>query len=689
MRILFILDYGNPLYDKGMAPSSEEGRAAFARWAASAAQHFAGQGILWEMWNEPDGEFWKPRPKVADYVKLALATGQAIREAAPGETFIGPATSGGLNFPFLETCFQAGLLDYWAGVSVHLYRRSDPETASVELRRLRLLIARYAPPGKRVPIISGEWGYSAEMAGNSAQKVGWMLPRMWLSNIANEVPLSIWYDWHDDWTDPKKPDSGNAFGVVSKAYYEKRDPVFDPKPAYVAARPLTTQLNGFAFNKRLSLSDDRDYALLFTRGDEVRLAVWTTATEPRPVVIPASSGRFRVTSYLGDAPTEISARDAGLPITLSDKPQYLAPLAPNDLLSVAAAWERLPLEITTNAPAQVKLTHRFKNPLRRAIQILGGGPQPINLNPGASAPLVLSWPVQQNAEPKLLRVELKLPGLGTLAQTTQIAVTNLLQLTVLPRSGNVLPVRVENPSGTAFNGSVTTAIGLGAEKRALTLPLTIGAGQTEKIVAVPLQNEGDVLRASVQVQVQVLDAKGASVVSIAATEFRQVEDFARYAAGPLPFKVAQSGGPELVQETLSIASPPDSPSPAGGSLKLPYRFEQGLKYVSVVPTSDATRIIEGRPNSLGVWVWGDGSGHATRMRVSDASGQTFQFSSENIDWQGWRYITFRFDPAAAHWGGAKDGIFHLPLRLDSMFLLDDVGHKSQGAIYLSAPTLMY
>ena len=176
---------------------------------------------------------------------------------------------------------------------------------------------------------------------------------------------------------------------------------------------------------------------------------------------------------------------------------------------------------------------------------------------------------------------------------------------------------------------------------------------------------------------------------MAATEFRQVEDFARYAAAPLPFKVSQSGGPELVQETLSIASPPDGPSPAGGSLKLPYHFEQRRKYVSVVPTSGATRIIEGRPNSLGAWVWDDESGNAPRMRVSDASGQTFQFASENINWQGWRYITFHFNPAVGHWGGAKDGIFHLPLRWDSMFLRDDVGHTSQCTIYLSASTLMY
>lgn len=36
----------------------------FAHWAAAAAQHFRGRGILWEMYNEPNIRFWRPEPKV-------------------------------------------------------------------------------------------------------------------------------------------------------------------------------------------------------------------------------------------------------------------------------------------------------------------------------------------------------------------------------------------------------------------------------------------------------------------------------------------------------------------------------------------------------------------------------------------------------------------------------------------------
>src|SRR5580704_11465637 len=54
IRALLILDYSNPLYDGGFSPYDDEGRTAFANWAAAAARHFSGRGVVWEIYNEPD-----------------------------------------------------------------------------------------------------------------------------------------------------------------------------------------------------------------------------------------------------------------------------------------------------------------------------------------------------------------------------------------------------------------------------------------------------------------------------------------------------------------------------------------------------------------------------------------------------------------------------------------------------------
>jgi hypothetical protein len=322
VRAMFILDYSNRHYDKGQSPASDEGRKAFARWAAAAALHFRGRGILWEMYNEPNIGFWKPKPDVSQYIKLALEVGKALREAAPDEMYTGPATSL-IDFKFIEPCFQAGLLDYWCAVSVHPYRQKAPETAAAEYARLRQMIDKYAPKGKKIPILSGEWGYSAAWKSFDEVKQGKMLPRQWLVNLANEVPLSIWYDWHDDGLNPK--DAEHHFGTVHNPLHAGRDPVYDPKPAYQAARALTSVLNGFAFSKRLPVLSDDDYVMVFTRGQERRVAAWTIAASLHKVTIPIGPGRFTVTGHTGESLPPLSAEGEGLSITLTDAPQYLVP----------------------------------------------------------------------------------------------------------------------------------------------------------------------------------------------------------------------------------------------------------------------------------------------------------------------------------------------------------------------------
>jgi len=150
--------------------------------------------VIWETYNEPNlAQFWAPQPNVNDYVALALAVGRAFREGVPAERLIGPATSG-MDFDFLEKCFKAGLLEYWSAVSVHPYRRSDPETAAHDYCRLREMIRTYAPAKKEIPILSSEWGYSSIWPNTDDAKQGQLLARQWLTNVANEVSLSIWYD---------------------------------------------------------------------------------------------------------------------------------------------------------------------------------------------------------------------------------------------------------------------------------------------------------------------------------------------------------------------------------------------------------------------------------------------------------------------------------------------------------------
>ncbi len=310
VRALFILDYGNKLYDDGLAPHTDAGRQAFARWVAASVQHFRGRGIIWEMWNEPDDGFWRPKANVDDYIKLALAVGEAIRQVAPAEVYVGPGPSG-FAFNFIEACFKAGLLNYWSAVSIHPYRFRIPETAMGDFQGLRNLIAKYAP-GKQIPIIVSEWGYSLEwpFVGTEDNQAN-LAMRSLLTNLASGIVLTIWYEWGFD-----------SFALVQEPYMPGRDLVYQPRQCYRAFQTLARTLGSYHFERQLTTRGG-DYALEFRDGDHTRVAAWTEGG-PHSVTIPVR-GLSHAIGITGQALPNPIASSQGVLVTLTPSPQYLIP----------------------------------------------------------------------------------------------------------------------------------------------------------------------------------------------------------------------------------------------------------------------------------------------------------------------------------------------------------------------------
>jgi hypothetical protein len=293
LRPIFILDYSHHLYEEAVtspdplthvphrttsSPQHPESIDAFARWAAASAKHFHGRHVLWEIWNEPNGNFWAPVPNAEQYTTLALATCKAIREVEPQANIIGPASSG-FPWEFLETFLKSGVLEYLDAVSVHPYRspQKPPETAAADYQKLRQLIERYAPLSRKgaIPILSGEWGYSSFTKGVSLDTQAAFAVRQQLANLLAGVPLSIWYDWKNDGSDPGENE--HNFGTVM--------PDLKPKPAYLSIRTLTSELSGYRISRRLPLASEKDYVLVCSGPKEAqKLAGWTLA-EPHPVKI--------------------------------------------------------------------------------------------------------------------------------------------------------------------------------------------------------------------------------------------------------------------------------------------------------------------------------------------------------------------------------------------------------------------
>ena len=285
IRPYYILAYANPLYEATatstnpitgkvehatVSPQHPGSIAAFARWAAAAAAHFRGRHVIWEIWNEPNISFWKPKPDVNQYTALALAAGRAVRAADPQATIVAPATSG-FPWAFLESFLQSGALEFLDGVSVHPYRSQPPESAAGDYQRLRELIERSAPgeTKRKIPVISGEWGYSSSTKGVSPETQSAFIVRQQLSNLLCGVPVSIWYDWKNDGGDADENE--HNFGTVTQD--------LKPKPAYVAMQTLTRELSGYRISRRYDAGNANDFALILTNTTgETKLAAWTLAT---------------------------------------------------------------------------------------------------------------------------------------------------------------------------------------------------------------------------------------------------------------------------------------------------------------------------------------------------------------------------------------------------------------------------
>jgi hypothetical protein len=298
INILYILDYSNKLYEADQSIRTEAGREAFAAFAGAAAKRYAGKGILWEIWNEPNlRHFWSPQPSAEDYCKLVEATADHIRQADPTCQVVGGATSQ-IPLEWFEDCFKRGLLEWIDILSVHPYRSKAPETVIADYAKIRELIKWYTPVGKDLPIISGEWGYSN-------------LARMFLVNLYQGIPVSIWYDWKNDGSDPDERE--HQFGTV---HHDLK-----PKAAYSAVKTLASTLGGYSIDERLDLGNEDDFAFKLIKDQNDAIAFWTLG-DRHEVTLSVEPGEVTLVDIGGDK-VVINFKTGPLKLCAEQSPQYV------------------------------------------------------------------------------------------------------------------------------------------------------------------------------------------------------------------------------------------------------------------------------------------------------------------------------------------------------------------------------
>jgi len=333
IRVLFILDYRNRLYPE--PETSDEGRDAYAKWAAESVRHFKGRNVLWEIWNEPNVGFWHGKAglnsaEFADqYVALVKKAVPAMRAADPNCYILGGSVSclWRDSFRWIDEAFQQGLLNTGiSALSVHPYGFPRPELCMEGGRPdegyalLREKMAKAGAP-KDFPVVNTEVGYSTGDRPVGPRNVApehqaMLLVRTYLVDQMCGIRMTTWYNWDGDGGHEVR--GGGAAG----------------RPVYRACKNMVAELTGYRFVERLRVGSNLDYVLAFENAAKRRkIVAWTTpqARDDSPdkakthdVDIPTGTrgGPVPVRDLYGKG---VQARVAGgaVTLTLSGSPQYV------------------------------------------------------------------------------------------------------------------------------------------------------------------------------------------------------------------------------------------------------------------------------------------------------------------------------------------------------------------------------
>jgi len=296
---MLILDYGNPFYDGGDKPLSDEATEGFARYSEFVVGHFKGVVRHYEIWNEYDIKIGSKSPGSAEnYVKLIQKVYPRIKAIDPSITvYAGAMTPGGVKNGWLEKMLAEGGLAFMDVVSIHTYnygrpgRERTPEAWAEWMQQVQGLITKYNH-GNPAPLCVTEMGWPTQIdkRGIPPRLSADYLARMYLLSRTMPFLKGIWwYDFQDDGWMATYNESN--FGIVR--------PDLTPKPAYFTLASVATLAAKAQYEGRIDAGDPDIFILKFRESsgrqvwaiwsahedDDWQVTLRTSAASPKPLLI--------------------------------------------------------------------------------------------------------------------------------------------------------------------------------------------------------------------------------------------------------------------------------------------------------------------------------------------------------------------------------------------------------------------
>jgi len=381
---------------------------------------------------------------------------------------------------------------------------------------------------------------------------------------------------------------------------------------------------------------------------------------------------------------------AGEEVFAGSRPVYIIPKARSEDLALERGlivYDRWP---EVRAADRFTIRARFENPLDRAVRIRArirtdasvqieeaAAPDgTFEVAPGGG--MAFAWPCTLFGRDRgtiPVDIEVAIEGRERpVRDRLTLIIPNMLGVRIDPFEGGGIPVGIRVADRSPFSGTLRIASGQGLDVDAKPIPIDLGSGLDVFRLALPCELSGD----EYAIAIEVTDA-GGRIVSRASRGF---------APGPALTGLRASLGEGDTKVSLEANLSADRGRGGAPCARLTYRFGDGRRYIPIVP--EKPEGISGRPASALIWVDGDGSGDALRLRFVDATGQVFQPDGGSVAFKGWRRVEFPMRGALSSWGGAKDGIIHYPIRWDAILLVDSASREAHaGEIRFSQPTLVY
>jgi hypothetical protein len=318
LKPLVILDYGNPFYDNGDKPTSDEAITAYARYAEFVAHHFKGRVKMLEVWNEWGGTTGGTHHgKPDDYVKLLIPTYARIKAVDPLITVIGGAVSSqDLHNGWLRGMLKAGAITHVDAISIHTYTYYQEDESRRSADAWKDFVIETEQDIKAItgrsnfPIYITEMGWPTHV-GPKGSDPG--LASDYFSQMlfmARTLPFikGIWkYDFRDDGSNQADPE--NNFGMLT---FDGR-----PKPGYDAIKSISKIIESATFVGDIqNLSSGTEGVSFKTVGGRRGAAIWNkdssdaTSEDVKVRKLDVGETRAEVKPVRGPSPMQASPTDS-------------------------------------------------------------------------------------------------------------------------------------------------------------------------------------------------------------------------------------------------------------------------------------------------------------------------------------------------------------------------------------------